>query len=408
MYKIVLVTPGQPALNPRLVKEADALANAGYDVSVIFAYWNFWGNEFTKKLLSEKKWKAICVGGDPVDKPFIYFVSRVIYNTARFIVKKIGPVNYFAELAASRSSFFLIRAAKKQKADLYIAHYPGALAPCIKAAAKNAAKCGFDAEDFHRQEIDDNTSSFNFKIAKHLEDKYLSKVDYITASSPQIAAAYHQLYINKTPVTILNVSHSNNQITVRAINTTDPVKLFWFSQTIGHNRGIDTVVNALQSIKTNFELHLLGHITNEDKKEFLQNISLADDSNIYFHEPIPPDELTAFAAQFDIGLALEPGFCKNNNLALSNKIFTYLQAGLTIVASDTIAQKHFLEHHPEVGEIYRRDNIPSLTNILTNYQLNRESLFNACKASLKLGTEKLNWENESKRFLLLIEETLKG
>jgi len=32
MSTVCLVTPGQPSTNPRLVKEADALAEAGYDV----------------------------------------------------------------------------------------------------------------------------------------------------------------------------------------------------------------------------------------------------------------------------------------------------------------------------------------------------------------------------------------
>ena len=33
--RICLVTPGQPSTNPRLVKEADALCEAGYDVQVV-------------------------------------------------------------------------------------------------------------------------------------------------------------------------------------------------------------------------------------------------------------------------------------------------------------------------------------------------------------------------------------
>ena len=35
--RICLVTTGQPACNPRLVKEADALVDAGFDVHVVAA-----------------------------------------------------------------------------------------------------------------------------------------------------------------------------------------------------------------------------------------------------------------------------------------------------------------------------------------------------------------------------------
>ncbi len=55
-----------------------------------------------------------------------------------------------------------------------------------------------------------------------------------------------------------------------------------------------------------------------------------------------PSELNAAMVHFDIGLALEPGKDLNNNLAVSNKIITYAQAGLYILASHTPAQDQFL------------------------------------------------------------------
>ena len=57
--KVVLITSGQPSLNPRLVKEADILANSGFDVTVLYAYWNNWGTTYDNDLLSNKKWNAI-------------------------------------------------------------------------------------------------------------------------------------------------------------------------------------------------------------------------------------------------------------------------------------------------------------------------------------------------------------
>ncbi|MEO6850572.1 MAG: hypothetical protein ABI203_06320, partial [Mucilaginibacter sp.] len=70
--KILLVSSGQPSLNPRLVKEADSLADAGYNVTVLYAYWNDWGTKFDTDLIASKQWKAICAGGSPGQKKFIY------------------------------------------------------------------------------------------------------------------------------------------------------------------------------------------------------------------------------------------------------------------------------------------------------------------------------------------------
>ena len=129
-------------------------------------------------------------------------------------------------------------------------------------------------------------------------------------------------------------------------------------------------------------------------------------TNFFFHGPMPPGDIINFASQFDVGLALEPGFSTNNKLALSNKLFSYLQSGLAIIASDTTAQQCFISEYPEVGQVYHRNDIQSLTTHLSTYQSNRQILYDTCEASLKLGREKLNWENESVKFLSLIKETL--
>ncbi|WP_183578597.1 hypothetical protein HDF18_22345 [Mucilaginibacter sp. X5P1] len=402
---VVLVTSGQPSLNPRLVKEADALSNAGYDVTVLYVYWNDWATKFDAPLLKNKKWKAIRVGGDPDQQKAVYFFSRLIHKISRFVIQKIGPVNSLSQIAITRGAYFLTREAKKHKADLYIGHNLGALAAVIKAAEKHHAKSGFDTEDFHRQEVSNDKSSLHYKNVKYLEDKYLSKADYVTAASPQIAEAYERLYPGIKPVSILNVFPRDTSVEERSVNK-GIVKLFWFSQTIGANRGLEEVIEALNLLNSNnFELHLLGN-SNDNTQQQLSGKARFDKQQIFFHEPILADDLISFASQFDIGLASENSTPYNRDICLTNKIFTYLQAGLTIVASDTTAQKAFLNEYPEVGKEYQTNNIQSLTTILSGYQADRELLHNTCTASLKLGKEKMNWENESKKFLTMVEKTL--
>lgn len=404
-YKVLLLTSGQPSINPRLVKEADVLSDAGYDVTVLYVYWNDWATKFDTPLLQNKKWKAIRVGGDPYQQKTTYFFSRLIHKISRSIIQKIGPVNMLSQIAISRGAYFLTREAKKHKADLYIGHNMGALAAVIKAAKKHNAKSGFDTEDFHRQEVSDDKNSLHYKNVKYLEDKYLSKADYVTSASPQIADAYQRLYPGIEPVSILNVFPQDTSVKKRTVNN-GIIKLFWFSQTIGANRGLEEVIEALNRLNSNnIELHLLGN-SNDSIKQLFSNKAAAGKQQVFFHEPILADDLISFASQFDIGLASENSTPLNRNICLTNKIFTYLQAGLTIIASDTTAQKAFLNEHPEVGKVYQKNDIQSLTNILSAYQADREFLHNTCTASLKLGREKMNWENESKKFLQLVQTTL--
>jgi glycosyltransferase involved in cell wall biosynthesis len=404
-FNIILISSGQPSLNPRLVKEADALATAGYGVTVLYTYWNEWGTRYDKQLLAEKKWIAIRIGGDPHEKPLTYFISRLIHKTSKFILQKTSFYSWFANLAVARASYFLIKEAKKHKADLYIGHNLGALPATARTAKLHKKPYGFDAEDFHRQEITDDVNSYHFQIVKYLEDKYLPQTSYLTASSPLIAEYYASLY-NREVSFILNVFPKTG--TAPAIDTKNaPLKLFWFSQTIGANRGLEKIIEAIALTSADIELHLLGKPADGYKQQLLQLAQKvgANSNQIHFHEPIRADEIFTMASQFDIGLASETGFCLNNNIALSNKIFTYIQIGLAIAVSNTPAQSEFINQYYKAGRIYNTANELSL--ILNEFNDHRELLYQAKNESYQIGQIRLNWETESRTFLEIIKKTLK-
>ncbi|WP_316811397.1 hypothetical protein [Pedobacter heparinus] len=401
--KIVLVTSGQPSLNPRLVKEADTLSFAGYEVTVLYTYWNDWGTKLDVTLLKTKKWKAIRVGGDPEQKPLVYLFSRIMHKLTICGAKKTR-LKYFAEFAISRNSYWLMKAASARHADLYIAHNLGALPAVIKAAKHHNKPCGFDAEDFHRNEVSDDPHNFDVLLKACIEDKYIPQTDYLTASSPQIGEAYRKLFPSKEPIIILNVFKKNLDIKATHIKPDTPLKLFWFSQTIGTNRGIEEVLKALGTINhRKFELHLMGKLQHNISKGHFEKLAGHTFYSLYFHDPIAPDDLTVFASQFDVGLALEPAFSFNNDMALSNKIFTYMQAGLAIIASNTTAQRILLQRQPEIGKVYEIGNVQSLSNILQHYAENTDEVYKARQASLHLAQTSLNWETEQLMFLNIID-----
>ena len=226
--KVLLVSTGQPSLNPRLVKEADTLAAHGYDVTVLYSYWNDWGTAFDQLLLPTRKWKAIRIGGDPDQKPLLYFISRLIHKAARLINKKTNG-RKFAELAIARTSYFMLRTAKKYKADIYIGHNLGALPATIRAAQTNQKPCGFDAEDFHRHEVSDDPGHPDVVLKAFLENKYFPKVDYLSTSSPTIASAYKEIFPKNEFTVLLNVFPALSTIPKPVANLNAPILLLWSS-----------------------------------------------------------------------------------------------------------------------------------------------------------------------------------
>lgn len=392
---VCLITTGHIASDPRLVKEGIALSKAGFKVHIVFTQYVSYLVEHDRRILNDNpEWtyQTLNWTGDSLQSKINRLSSKLI---SLFSAKK--------ELALNRNLFWQQKKATNYKADLYIAHNLGALPVVVSASKKNNTKCGFDAEDFHRHEVSDDVNDVNVKLKTAIENRYIPQADYITASSPQIADKYASLF-DRRITTVLNVFpkiNSYNKIT----NDNATLKLFWFSQTIGTNRGIETAIEGIRISGIKAELHLLGYL-GDDYMQHLHNLTtdLNHLCTIYFHAPVYADELFGIAAQFDIGLATEPYQPLNRNICLTNKLFTYIQCGLAVIASNTIAQKAFLSHYSDAGKLY--SNADEFAYILTEYNTNRKLLHTTKQNNFKLGQTTLNWENESKKFIKNIYKVL--
>ncbi len=398
--KIVLITTGQPSVNPRAVKEADALQAAGYDVTMLYSFFIKWANEKDKVLLKNVSWKNKMVGGEDGENKMAYLFTRLKFKINRILNKYLGNNFLIAERAQARAYDELLKEAKKVKADFYIGHNLGALSIAVKAAKYNNAKAGFDFEDYHRGEGHDEKT---LKRIIYLENKYMQSLFYYSTASDFITdqTRLNHPYFKGKVVTILNCFPLLQQpiFKEKAINDIT-LHLFWFSQTIGLNRGIEILIEALCIIdNSSIHLTLAGRVDNE----FINYIRINSGKafpNIHFAGIIQPEELPCFSSKFDIGLALETGFSINNDIALSNKIFTYLLAGNAIVLSNTTMQKSFNEQY-KIGESFSINNANELAEKITFY-FDTKKLNEQRKSNFELAKNTLNWEKESQKLLDII------
>jgi glycosyltransferase involved in cell wall biosynthesis len=406
---ICLITPNHISTNPRLVKEAIALEKEGFNVHLIFTQFDSFATKLDKAILDEHtKWKydVLNWGGDNL----FSFVYRFGFGLSKKLSERIFsvyPEETLANLILNRNYFWQVRKAIAANADIYIAHNLGALPVARVAAQKLNVKYGFDAEDFHRNEICNNPTDKDVIIKSFVEEKNLSKLSHFTAASPLIGKAYQELYPNLIPSVILNVFPKVNPL-IRKPRQLSNLKLFWFSQTIGEDRGIETIIHAIGKFKKAiFELHLLGNPI-EGYKERIAMLAneLKLEQQIFFYDPVPEKEIFNLAAKFDFGMASETGFPLNRDICLTNKIFTYIQSGLAVVASDTTGQKEFMESNAFCGKIYKRNNVESLLSVLEYYYENQEEMEKCKDYNFQLGQAKLNWEVEQFKFLESVKNAL--
>ncbi len=81
--RVCLVTTGQPSTNPRLVKEADALTDSGFDVAVVGAHWTDWATAADQRLLASRPWTFTFVDWRRDRAPWLFTKSRIRHWAAR-------------------------------------------------------------------------------------------------------------------------------------------------------------------------------------------------------------------------------------------------------------------------------------------------------------------------------------
>jgi glycosyltransferase involved in cell wall biosynthesis len=406
MKRITFITTGQPTTNPRLVKEAKTLINLGYHVRVICCFYQSWAGPLDQKIIDKHPGTYIFCGGGPAKNRTLYFYTRLRQKACAMLFKYNARFG-IAENAISRTHADALSIAKSIKTDLYIAHNLGALPAAVIAAQSNGAKVGYDAEDIHSGQFSAKIDPA-YRLNKYIEEKYFDRTDYFTAASPLIAENYKKLYPYLKPVVINNVFLKTNNRIFEKNKPGEPLKLFWFSQTIGPARGIETIFAAMSITTAPVQLHLLGN-DDANARSFIDKLTAENKLNqnqVQLHKPVAPDELFDFAAQFDIGLATETGETLNRDICLTNKIFTYLQCGLALIASDTQAQTLFLNQHSACGLIYKKNDPKSLANCINDYVKDPVLLYQTRVSNHQLGQVQLNWENESLEFIALVKKTL--
>ncbi|MGH8499615.1 MAG: glycosyltransferase, partial [Methylococcales bacterium] len=352
--------------------------------------------------------KTVTVG--TLAKPVQRFYQGMRRRIARKLVSIFGFDVAWVERANHWITPELADAACKTPAELYIAHNLAALPAAVKAARIHGARVIFDAEDFHSGELPEGSAwDFDRDLISALEKYYLPKCDAMTAASPGIARAYAETYSLTQPLVVLNVfplAQAPMAASKKGMMKPGP-SLYWFSQTVGPDRGLEAAVQAIGLAKCRPHLYLRGNVS-ENYREKLLAIARSNDmlDHLHFLAVGAPADMVKLAAEFDIGLAAEPGHSENNRLACSNKIFTYLLAGVPTLASSTPAQAELAGMATNAVWLYPPEDSHALAAKIDHLLGDSQKMANARTVAWDLGQQHFNWEVECKTWLKQVEKLL--
>jgi glycosyltransferase involved in cell wall biosynthesis len=398
--KISIVTNGHFCTNPRVWKEADALAAAGHRVTVFGIWFDARHADLDLEMLGSRKWSYETVA----DLRKLGLKSNAAWHWQR-TRSKVGKLaahfNWRDANALGYAPAKLLKAASSASADLTIGHLELGLWVC-QQLAQRGFNVGADFEDWHSENSLPADLNGNAAHCRMIEKDVLRSCSHVTTTSQALAGALAESFSVQRPEVIYN---SVPTVKVEPQRSGGCARLLWLSQTLGQGRGLEDLCAALPAVKGEWRLGIIANASAEAKQWLYSLLPSSLHSRIEFLGTFSPDQLNNAVAAFDIGLALETPGCRNKDLTASNKIFQYLQSGLFVVASDTAGQREVLNKLPAYGSIYESNDSSALAARL-NEIISRPDLV-SLRSQIQLDANRqLAYELQSPTLLMSVERAL--
>lgn len=396
--RILILIGGHLATAPRVQKEAAALKNAGAQVFVR-------GTWRSASLAEEDKLLAKEIGIDfsaVVDiNAEKYFLVRIKQKIANMAFSKFGLVTPRVFGLAGPE---LLKEAGRLKADLTMVHSEAGLWAAEKLLA-DGYRVSVDFEDWFSQDLPEADRKSRPVVELQKLERYLLNNANCCFATTQVMAEELAKDANSSriPTVIPNCFDPSERERVspgqRDTRTTNVVSFYWFSQTIGPGRGLETLAKALPLLNGGWQLVIRGDLRGYGNW-YAENFSEKLRSQIQLEKTVPNDELLARTMSHDVGLALEMPYCQSRDLTATNKIFEYLRAGLAVIATDTRGQIEVMSRCAEAGIIVPGNSPSELANAMQFYVNQRAALQLAKNEAVRAASGIWSWKSYEK---LLVE-----
>jgi glycosyltransferase involved in cell wall biosynthesis len=397
--RICLITPHHISHQPRAIREADLLSRAGYDVRVVARQVDAEMAEADKRLMETRPWRLHAIDlrkgghsrGTWLRESLWWKMSEVLFRSG---VRTLG-VTAQAYMKGMR---LLHDVAVSEPADWYIAHTQASLPAAAAATRRWGARLGFDCEDLLAENGIDPPG-----IVRSIEQRYIPACDYISVPSQAIAERLVSEYGIAPPLVLYNVFPLQlaGTLTAPAYRApSDVLRLHWFGQTVGRGRGIEEAIEAAGLLEEVTELHLRGRISPNFAHDLKELAAVRSPQlRLIVQGPLPHDDLIASMNGLDVGLALERPEHPNYALTVTNKIFSYMLAGLAVAGTDTPGQREVFSQAQNIGFIYRANDPHALANGLRHWIRDQRVLRTAQQAAWDASRLRFCWDIEGQKLL---------
>jgi len=402
MAKLSIVTSGHFCTSPRVWREADALSNAGHEVTVIGVSYDTRQAELDEQMLRTRRWRyraAADLRGRSLSSQRRWQWARLRTRWGKMSLKRGWQQDPHA-LGYGASA--LLDAALGEKADLTILHLEPALWVGTQLRRQGLA-IGVDIEDWYSKNRPE-ASSQETQYLKRLEGEILRASRHTTTMSRAMATALSTAYDIPMPEVIYN--SVPDRVAPAPTPPDAPLRFMWFSQTIGPARGLEDLCAALVHLTGRWTLEIRGHAPHRTRDWLESLIPSNVRGHVQIEPPVPPDRLNAVVTENEVGLALDPPTCPNKDLTVSNKMLQYLQTGLQVVAADTAGVREVRDMMPKAVHLYTAGRVDNLAALMNRMIQQRAAIVGTRDLVFRTANEIFGYDGQAPRLISSVERAL--
>ncbi len=367
----------------RMARELDHI-RADYDVTIVGLKEIFEPGEGIE-------WKFIESKTTPISK---------LWDRAMMLFGKVLPSAYDTWFWRRKRYGDALTLALETHADVYQANDWASLAVAVEAAQRTHAKVVYDAHEYWSLETENQPlwKMFFSPLIKHIEDRYIPKLDALVSVSPPIVERYGQEYriqptliMNAPKLTAIPPFKPTNREHIRIINHGSAVR----------DRHIERMIEALAFADARFTLDFIFLPIHQDYIEELKALAAQlVPGRVTFHPPLPASEVIARVAEYDIGMFIIKPVSYNYHNALPNRFFDFIAAGLAVCVGPSPAMKAIVDQFGIglVTPTFEAVDIGAALNRLTTDDIDR------MKHASREAVQHFNAETENHKWVTLYHD----
>jgi glycosyltransferase involved in cell wall biosynthesis len=382
--KVGMHVLGTVVTDPRVLREAAALVEAGYDVSIV---------DIEEEGSHQREEELRGINLQHVLMPPAFFTTRLDKWTLIRVSKLF--VNTTLRLLQTQ-------------ADVYHGHEVSGLLPCYVAGALRRKPVIFDA---HEMPLEERPISELGTSRRMLRQLLMVMLRYIVPHcagvitvSPPIVEELIKRYRLSGVTLIRNVPpyrqvEKTNRLREK-LDLDSNVRIALYQGYLQPNRGLDRLIRAAKYLEPNTVIVMMGKnrkTTQAQLEALIASEGVTDRVKII--PPVPYEELLEWTSSADIGLNVaSPTYSLNVKYFLPNKLFEYLMAGVPVLTSPLPAMVEVVKSH-EAGQV-----LPSLEPEEIGKSINAmladpTALARMSSNAIAATREEYNWEKECEKLI---------